>query len=362
MVLGQRSWIGATRWATAHVVGSLSEHEDAWVAKLGELGEGREGVLISCADSTTELLARRRADIPPQLRSFESPSSPHLALMDKWSLAEIAEKAGVRHPRTLRLAEPGQLEQVISEARFPCLIKPAHSHRWREVLGERRAIVVDDPEALRHEAMPALEAGLETLVCEHIPGPDRALEGAMTVRGADGSSALTCGWRKVRMQPPGYGAAAIIESAEVPETVAMSKWLLDAVSFVGVSSTEFKRHAETGELYLIEVNVRVPQSWGLTETVRADGSWRLYAALAGLPSAPAVEPRLGVREVIPSLEARAAVVGIAKRRLSLRQVLAGYHRVRGLSGLSWRDPGPWLLSGAQYLRWVWGHLRRRGRT
>lgn len=44
---------------------------------------------------------------------------------------------------------------------------------------------------------------------------------------------------------------------------ALSRRLLDAAGFVGVSSIGFKRHSETGEVVLIEVNVRIPQSFCL---------------------------------------------------------------------------------------------------
>lgn len=359
LVENQRFWVGATRWAQEHVVGRLPDHADEWIDKLEELGQQGDGVLISCADRTTELLVQRRAEIPPRLRSFESPLSAHLAVMNKASLYEIAEKAGVRYPRTLNLGGRDQLERVVSEATFPCLIKPVHSHRWRSVFGERRVIVVDSVEELTEAATPALDAGLELLVSEHIPGPDDHLDAAYTVRSADGNYTLTCGRQKVRMHPPGYGAAAIVESVDAAETVALTRTLLDAAGFVGVSSSEFKRHARTGESYLIEINVRVPQAWGLVEVARTDGSWRLYAALAGLSVGPQPAARTGVRNVIPSLELRAVPTHLAERRLSLGEVLKSYRGVRGFSGLTLRDPKPFLLLASTYIRWMWGHVRRR---
>jgi D-aspartate ligase len=359
LVENRHFWIGATRWAEEHVVGRLPDHADEWIDKLEELGRQGDGVLISCADRTTELLVQRRAEIPPSLRSFESPSSAHLAVMNKASLYEIAGKAGLRYPRTLNLGDRDQLDRVVSEATFPCLIKPVHSHRWRSVFGERRVIVVNNADELVQAATPALDADLELLVSEHIPGPDDHLDAAYTVRDFDGAYMLVCGRQKVRMHPPGYGAAAIVESVDTPETVALSKKLLDAAGFVGVSSSEFKRHARTGESYLIEVNVRVPQAWGLVEVAGTDGSWRLYAALAELPLGPQPAARTGVRNVIPSLEMRAVPTHLAERRLSLRGVLDGYRGVRGFSGLTWRDPKPALYLGWGYVKWVWGHVKRR---
>ena len=358
LVQDPSAWVGGTRWAQAHVVGPIPDHADAWVAKLQELGSQGDGVIISSADRATELLVRRRDEIPGSLSSFESPASAHLPVMDKGSLYEIAERAGVRYPRTMRLKDSAEVDAIISEATFPCLVKPVHTHRWDPSLG-RRAVVVESPEELTRQVAPALEAGLELLVSEHIPGPDGHLEGAYTVRRDDGSYSMVLGRRKVRMHPPGYGAASIMESAEVPETIAASKKLLDAAGFVGVSSAEFKVHANTGERHLIEVNVRLPQAWGIADVAGVDGSWRLYASLAGLPLEPQPPQRLGVRNVIPSLEIRAVPTHLAERKLSLRELVDGYRGVRGISGLTPRDPRPMALLASQYVRWLWKRARKR---
>jgi predicted ATP-grasp superfamily ATP-dependent carboligase len=278
--------------------------------------------------------------------------------MDKASLYEIAGRAGVRFPRTMTLREGSEIERVASEADFPCVVKPVHSHRWDFSLG-RKAVVVDDPQALRRYVEPVLDAGMELLVSEHIPGPAGHLEGVYAVRREDGSYPLIVGRRKIRMHPPEHGAGSIMESAEVPETIAATRKLLDAVGFVGLSGAEFKLHAETGERHLIEINVRLPQGWGLTDLAGADGSWRLYAAGAGLPLEPQPAQRHGVRIVIPSLEIRAVPTHLAERKLSPRRIVAGYRGVRGLSGLSLRDPRPIALLGAQYVKWLWGEVRSR---
>ena len=108
-------------------------------------------MLISGSDVLTEFIVKNREQIPETLRSFESPASPHLRYMDKGSLYEIAERAGVRYPRTLRMASREDLERVSEEASFPCLIKPALSHLWRGLFGDRRVILVDGPGALARE-------------------------------------------------------------------------------------------------------------------------------------------------------------------------------------------------------------------
>jgi predicted ATP-grasp superfamily ATP-dependent carboligase len=248
---------------------------------------------------------------------------------------------------------------VAEEATFPCLIKPALSHVWRGRFGDRRVLLVDGPDALAREAGPSLEEGFELLVTEHVPGPDSNLEGALTIRRADGSYSLAYGRRKVRMYPPGYGAASIIESRREPETMELAKRLLEAGDFVGISSVEAKRHAETGERVLIEVNVRVPRWWALGDACGTEASWRLYGTLAGESLGPQPAQIEGVRTVVPSLELRAVVAHLSERRLTVRQVVAGYRGARDASAMSWRDPVPVLMLLSDFARWAWRALRER---
>jgi D-aspartate ligase len=260
--------------------------------------------------------------------------------MNKSSLYALAAREGVRVPWTLPLSSSAVLERVCDEASYPCLVKPALSHHWRRLFGERRVILVEDADALRSAVAAPLDAGLELLVTEHIPGPDRNLEGAVTIRLADGSYPLAYGRRKLRQYPLGFGGGSLNESAEVPETMALAKRLLDAAGFVGISAVEAKRHAETGETVLIEANVRVPQSFALGDASGTDASWRLYATLAGIPLPPQPRQVTGVKVVVPSLEPRAAVGSVLKGRLTVRALLGSYRGVREVSGLSWRDPAP----------------------
>jgi predicted ATP-grasp superfamily ATP-dependent carboligase len=351
-ILTDKRWVASTRWAEGRVLGQLGTSPDAWLQRLDELAGRGPGVLVSGSDVSTEFLVEQRDRIPAELRSFEAPGSQHMRLMDKGTLYEIADRAGVRYPRTQRLATTADLEAVREKATFPCLIKPSLSHLWRGLFGERRVLVVNSPVELANEARPALDAGLELLVSEHVPGPDTNLEAVVLIRRGDGSVALRYGRRKVRMYPPGYGAGSIHEATDVPETSALTESVLAEAGFVGLCNGEVKRHADTGERVLIEVNVRLPRGWALGDASGVDASWRLYATLAGIPLQAQPQQQAGVRIVVPALELRAAVVHLRERRLTPRQLLEGYRGVRDLSGLSWRDPLPVLLLLADFAKWI----------
>jgi D-aspartate ligase len=198
-----QAWVARGRIAHGRILGNLPEHTDRWLATLEQLADRHgDGVLISGSDRAVELLVAERSRIPERLRSFESPESAHLALMDKASLHEIAERAGVRAPWTLRLSATEQLDELAERAEFPCVLKPALSHVWRRRFGDQRALYVREPGELGPLATPALEAGLELVLSEYIPGPEHNLENAVILRREDGSHPLAYGLRRLRQYPP----------------------------------------------------------------------------------------------------------------------------------------------------------------
>jgi predicted ATP-grasp superfamily ATP-dependent carboligase len=332
------------RWVTRArgVDGRIADTDDEWIGALGEVASQGPGVLLPASDRAVEFISQKRDLIPPALRSFEGPTSAHLKLMDKASLYSLAAEAGVRAPVVERIGSRSEVDAAAARAAYPSLLKPVLSHVYRELFGSNRNILVHDPDELREAAGPALDAGLEWLVTEFVPGSELNLEGAVTVRLADGSLALGYTRRKLRQHPPYFGAGSVLETFPAPEVMTLTLRLLEAAGFVGICSLEAKRHADTGEHVLMEVNVRIPQNIGLGEAAGVEASWRIYATLAGIPLPPQRPQRNGVRVVVPSLEVRAAPAYIRKGDLTVRDVLGSYRTVRNVSGLSLSDPGPLL--------------------
>ncbi len=330
------AWTTRTRGVDGHAFGDLPDEAPGWLAALRQLAEDGGGVLIPASDAACELVLLNREHLPASLYSFESPESAHFVLMDKISLHELAARAGVRQPWVIPLRSLGELKDAAARIDFPCLLKPALSHAWRRRFGERRVILVDDTASLAAAAAPALDAGLELLVSEYVPGPVRNVETAVIVRCRDGTRPLRYTKRKIH-QHPELGAGTLHETCDAPETLALAEQLLEVTDFVGLASVETKRNAETGELVLMEVNVRVPQGFGLGDAAGLDASWRLYATLAGVPLDPQPLPRQGIRLLVATGELQAlAELGANPR--TLRRRLASYRNVRDVSGIDLRDP------------------------
>jgi D-aspartate ligase len=362
------AWTTRARGVDGHVLGFLPEETQAWLAVLNRLASQGRAVLIPASDPASELVALNRHQIADSLISFESEQSAHLALMEKSSLHELASRAGVPQPRVVSVRSFNELGDAAAEITFPCVLKPAMSHLWRSRFGERRVIVVQNADALAASAAPALDAGLEMLVSEYVPGPVRNIETAVILRCGDGTLPLAYTKRKI-YQHPELGAGTLHETCEAPDTLTLAQRLLDAANFVGLASVEAKRNASTGEVVLMEANVRVPQGFGVGDAAGVDASWRLYATLAGLPLAPQPPQRQSVRLIVATRELHALSELIGHPGM-LRRRIGSYRNVRAISGIHLDDPRLVMSFLRQVLlralrdgwRFLWSRRRLRATT
>jgi predicted ATP-grasp superfamily ATP-dependent carboligase len=173
------------------------------------------------------------------------------------------------------------------------------------------------------------------------------------VRLADGSYPVRFGCRKLRQYPPGFGETAVGESAALPETMTLARRVLDEAGFVGVAGVETKRHAETGERWFLEANVRLPGQWGLGDACGVEASPRVVAALCGRPLGPQPRLRGGVRFVQPDLDWHGVLPAVraapARARVGLAwTLLRPYVGARELGMFDPRDPGPLVALFGQF--------------
>jgi D-aspartate ligase len=299
--------------------------------------------VVTGTDVASEFLAAERATLPESVRTFEATGQVHRALMNKWSAYEIADRAGVRRPWSHSASTPADLESAVKAASYPCVLKPVLSHLWRRQFGDDRVLLMRTPAELEAGGSRALATGLEIVVSDYIPGGDDAVEEAILVRAKDGSYPVAFGCRKLRQHPTGFGAASLCVSAPIPQSMELARRLLDEAGYVGVAGIETKRHAESGDYYFLEANVRIPTQWGLGDAAGADASWRLYATLAGLELGAQAPPRHGVKLVFPQLELHAAYRTLrGGPGPGLLRRLAGWRGAKDLGVFDPRDPGPGL--------------------
>jgi predicted ATP-grasp superfamily ATP-dependent carboligase len=333
------SYVAASRGVDGVVLPEPVRDPEPWYDALCELSESGGGVVMAGSDSASEWLSNHRGALPTNLRSFEACDGIHAQLMDKLALYRVATEIGIRVPDFEHIRDRSDLVAILPELRFPRVLKARMGH-MAKILAGFGTVLVHTRRDLLERGDHLLDRGIDFLVSDIVPGRERRLEAAVTVRREDGSYTLEYGRRKIRQWPLDYGVGSLNQSARVPDTLAMSRKLLEHVGYHGIASCETKRNARDGELYLIEVNVRIPANFGLADACGVDGSWRLYATLADLPLGPQPEQVNGRKCMIPFREARASWQRIRRRETSVSAVVRSWRGTRDFGVLSVRDPMP----------------------
>jgi D-aspartate ligase len=341
------SYVLRSRFVTGgRVMPDIRRHPEAWVTQLNASGPA---VLISGSDAATEWLVAHRDELDPALISFETADGLHTELMDKQRLYEIAAAAGVRAPWMHHARTRAELDELLPGMTYPCVLKPTLGHVAKDLVGVGTLRMDGRADVVEH-AGRLLDLGVPVLLTELVPGPETLLEGAVAIRDADGRYPLEYGRRKIRQWPLDYGVGCLMEAADVSETREMNRKLLDITGYVGVAACETKRHAQTGDLYLIEINVRVPGAFGLAQACGVDGPWRLYATLAGIPLGPQPEQIDGRKMMLPQKEAAALAKRLRAHDVTPWQVLRSWRGTRDFGAFALDDPLPLLALARRLAR------------
>ncbi len=197
-----------SRYASEAIRVPHPEHDGtAFTEALLSLKERFAGaVLVPTADEAVKDLAYNK----PQLeRSFvvACPDADVVErFIDKRHTYELAAARGIPIPRTLVPQGPDDLAAFDEQVRYPCLVKPRESHRYVWHFKTKLAVVASLAE-MRSEYEAAMEAGVDVVIQELIPGPDSNGVNYNAYR-SDGELLAECTARKIRLAPPRFGIRA----------------------------------------------------------------------------------------------------------------------------------------------------------
>ena len=217
--------------------------------------------VLALEHARTELGARVRAVLPsPELVR-------QLTRKDLFDVFSVTHGMPVPHscvPRSL-----ADVKAFAQASPGPYIIKPECSGAWRHpLIDERtartRAFVLQDEQALMHVCRQLEPVGLRLILQEYIPGEDTD-HYTVDVFIGRGGHALTCAGVKLRHFPPHVGAGCYCESRHMPALEAQAASIMQRIGFQGVANLDFKRHADTGEFKLFEINPRLSH-WHILAT------------------------------------------------------------------------------------------------
>ncbi|MEK3884879.1 carboxylate--amine ligase [Paenibacillus sp. PL2-23] len=337
------------------------EEKEAFIAFLKDYGSKQEAppVLFPCHDSYVEAIDEHLTELRELYLIPQTKQGLYTEVMNKDSLHLLAREYGVAVPETLRPGDEDFLNRVERELGYPCIVKPTDSPAFVAVFRRKLFLARDRVELL--EAMEqAANAGLDVIVQRIIPGFDDHMYtyDAYLNQESKVTHQVTC--QKYRQFPINFGASVYTGQLCVPELMDIGGPFLERIGWKGFAEIEFKKDAETGVFYLIEVNVRTTNLNELLRKVGINFPYVAYMELAGSPVEPCTVTRNTNRVFWYAYEDMLAVRDYWREgQLSAGEVLRSLLKPKAYAIWSWRDPKPALAFASILAGKLRGKARRR---
>ena len=331
---------------------------------LAALGQSlsQRAVLFPCEDAAVLLVSRHRRRLEPWFHIVLPDAAAVEMLMDKVAFCTYAVEQGLPIPETHFLRSRADLEAIIDELTFPCVLKPSNS---ATALWERNVLVsafrVKDRETMlalydaHHEFTDVL------IVQRWIEGPDANLISCNCYYSTDAQPLVTFIARKIRQWPPHIGKSCLGEECRDDTALEETLRLLGGVDYRGLGYVEFKRDAQTGKCYIVEPNVGRPT--GRSAIVEAGGVellYTMYCDALGWPLPPNRRQTYGgAKWVHLRHDLQSAFYYWRREGLTLRAWWRSWRGKKTYALFSWSDPGPFFSDLLRVARVVLFPKRRR---
>ncbi|MGV2621034.1 UNVERIFIED_CONTAM: ATP-grasp domain-containing protein [Halobacillus marinus] len=316
-------------------------------------------VLIPTADPYVEFVDAYLPELREHFLIPQKEQGLYTKIMDKGTLHKLASEHGVAVPETVHVDGAEYVDKVESEIGYPCLVKPVDSPAFVAKF-RRKLFTVHTREELVEKVEESKAADIEVIVQRIIPGFDDHMYTFDAYLDQDSKVThwVTC--QKLRQFPVNYGASVYTQQKYVPELYELGRRFLEGIQYKGFAEIEFKKDAETGRYYLIEINVRITNLNHLLQKTGINIPYITYKELTGDPLPPkaveedqnivfwyAYEDLLAVREYIKT------------GQLSPKKVFKSYFRPKAHAIWDPKDPKPAFAFGKKLAGLVAGKVTKR---
>ncbi len=260
------------------------------ILRVMSMYPGCRPILLGCTDEYASFLIRERESFGEQV-IIPSPPRHALAYADKSVFGEECVRRGIRAPRTVVLNEGAAVPYVIPFL-YPAVLKPAVSEEyWRHPFsGMRKVWFPNSREEAESILLRMRAAGYSgaVLLQERLPIKDTD-NYVLSVYSDRTGRARAAAYGRVLLEehtPKGLGNHAAILTMPLPPIAKKLMAFLDEIGYSGFSNFDLIMHPHTGELYVLEMNLR-------------QGRSNHYMTAAGLNPAGLVLSDLLYRETLP---------------------------------------------------------------
>ena len=331
------------------------DNETALLELLGKVAarKPRIGVLIPTGDREMLFLSRNREELEKHYR-FALPSADTVErLANKRSQYQYAQSIGIEIPQTYYPETLEDVKKIATSIPFPCVIKPAYSHIWRDRTGrgtERfKAKEIATPEQLCSTYEKMSESLVEIVVQERIEGPDSQLHSLYVYLNRHSEPLAFCVLQKIRQWPANYGSGSYSVTCRRDELVVLGLQLLKTIRYVGLANLEFKHDLKDGTFKLIEANVRSGERIALAIAAGVDLPYIAYRDIIGERIDPIENYTIGLKWV-NLITDTAAFFYYYRKQISWWRWVLSLSQARCHAYFSWKDPFPFLRHAFQALR------------
>lgn len=331
-----------TRYARVLSLRGVEQEPHAWLdafmamgAKLGT------SVLFSTTDAHCLWLAEHQAELCKHFRFLSPDPATMQRIIWKDLQYDAACTANVPTPRTIML-DADKLANTASQLTYPCILKPAISHRTRKRLNGAKVVKVHSAAELIETYRRVASEATPFVAQEIVPGGDDAIYIYSGFWDDSSQERAFVTFHKMRQYPPHFGTGSFFETRFEPRVVEYSRQLLRELHYKGLSEIEFKFDARKQDFFLIEMNPRAGTTSVVAETAGVDLGWLTYLYLSGA-SLPAPHPiRNGIRVVDEEMDVLAFLTLAQNRELTAREWLRTVWGAKPVVA-AWDDPLPLVV-------------------
>jgi D-aspartate ligase len=179
-------------------------------------------------------------------------------LMSKDRFQQVAEHEGWPVPRTWQVETEQELESVIADLPFPCILKPRVKNSAFRKHAPKKAFVLKGSSELRNTYREVAQWEQEVVIQEYVGGGDDRVAFCLGYWDQNHQPLITFCGRKLRQWPIQCGNTSVCEPAPELwrariEPLAIS--IFAKLGFFGLGSIEFKMRPETEEPVIMEPTV-----------------------------------------------------------------------------------------------------------
>ncbi len=375
------SWSGSGPWYSeasrhldeVHRIANPFEEPQRAADEVAELGAAlleRFGERLLVLGSSDTNLVFLRDNATRFARFFRFVGDPAMEegpfeLLHKATCAERLEAGGVSAPFTRHCRSADDVDRIVDEMIYPCVIKPAIKDYGQSFYARHdgdKALSVDGPGELRSRLGEELAAGFDLLVQEKIAFDSVHDEIPFYLYADAGHRIrLAATGVKEKIQPFPFGTATVLRLSYHPELLEHAREVVQALAFRGILMIEFIRDAKDGAWKVIELN---PRPWLFVDFYRRFGlnylgrlvDDRDGQLVAGEDLQTADDETLALPPMHVSLPPACGEylesLGRAARVQDVRDWLRGIAGARSLTFLDPDDPAPGLAELGDFAsRW-----------